>query len=144
MGIRYTYAESESFRTEPIIVAKNITANGTYDPATDNADGYAPVVVNVEGGGGSSDFSTAVLSIVDEGGYRVNLDVATIHPRGGLTMGGYYEWTDTDNFPVVLYKGSAMLELENLDNANISVSGAIENSGGNTYIITGDCTITIS
>lgn len=54
MGVRYIFGQDGAFRTEPVIVAKNITENGTYDPATEGADGYAPVVVNVEGGGGST------------------------------------------------------------------------------------------
>lgn len=33
------------------IVAKTITANGTYNASSDNADGYSPVTVNVSGGG---------------------------------------------------------------------------------------------
>lgn len=96
-----------------------------------------------DAGGGSSDLSTATLSIVDEGGYRVNLKFATLNERG-FSSGGYPEWISTDNLSVILYKGAALLELENLDSANISISGAIENVGGNTYAITGDCTITIN
>lgn len=53
MGVRYIFGQDGAFRTEPVIVSKNITQNGTYDPATDGADGYAPVTVNVEGGGSS-------------------------------------------------------------------------------------------
>ena len=33
-----------------VMVSKTITANGTYDPGDDNADGYDSVVVNVPGG----------------------------------------------------------------------------------------------
>ena len=32
---------------EAVIVSKNITANGTYNASSDNADGYDPVTVNV-------------------------------------------------------------------------------------------------
>lgn len=32
---------------EPILITKNITANGTYNAASDNADGYSGVTVNV-------------------------------------------------------------------------------------------------
>lgn len=34
----------------PELISKSITANGTYDPADDNADGYSDVIVNVSGG----------------------------------------------------------------------------------------------
>lgn len=94
-------------------------------------------------GGGSSDFSTATLSIVDDSGYNINLDLASLNERG-FSNGGYLQWNSTDDLTVILYKGSALLELENLDSANISVSGAIENVAINKYNITGDCTITIS
>ena len=33
--------------SEPVLVSKSITANGIYDPADDNADGYSGVTVNV-------------------------------------------------------------------------------------------------
>lgn len=33
-----------------VLVPKTITQNGTYNPASDNADGYSQVVVNVSGG----------------------------------------------------------------------------------------------
>lgn len=34
-----------------VLVPKTITQNGTYNPASDNADGYSQVIVNVSGGG---------------------------------------------------------------------------------------------
>lgn len=34
---------------------KSITENGTYNPASDNLDGYSQVTVNVSGGGGTTD-----------------------------------------------------------------------------------------
>lgn len=36
-----------------VLVSKQITANNTYDPSDDNADGYSSVVVNVPSSGGS-------------------------------------------------------------------------------------------
>ena len=36
----------------PTLITKNITANGTYNASSDNADGYSSVTVNVSGGGG--------------------------------------------------------------------------------------------
>lgn len=35
----------------PVLVQKTITKNGTYNPASDNADGYSSIVVNVSDGG---------------------------------------------------------------------------------------------
>lgn len=36
------------------LVSKTITANGTYDPANDSADGYSSVTVNVQSGGSAT------------------------------------------------------------------------------------------
>lgn len=38
--------------SSPTLTTKSITANGTYNAASDNADGYSSVTVNVSGGGG--------------------------------------------------------------------------------------------
>lgn len=37
---------------EKTLTTKSITANGTYNASSDNADGYSTVTVNVSGGGG--------------------------------------------------------------------------------------------
>ena len=37
---------------EKTLTTKSITANGTYNASSDNADGYSSVMVNVSGGGG--------------------------------------------------------------------------------------------
>lgn len=97
----------------------------------------------LEGGGGGGDFTTANLQIVNQGGYPINLTFATVM-RNTATMGGYTEYTDSNVLPIILYKGLAGLVVELLSGGNISVSGAIESQGDNLYIITGDCTITIS
>lgn len=36
----------------PTLITKSITANGTYNASSDNADGYSSVTVSVSGGGG--------------------------------------------------------------------------------------------
>lgn len=43
------------------LVSKNITANGTYNASSDNADGFETVVVNVAGGGGLTLLKTTSL-----------------------------------------------------------------------------------
>lgn len=48
-----TYMEGDVILTDvsggssPTLISKTITANGTYDPADDNADGYSSVIANV-------------------------------------------------------------------------------------------------
>ena len=45
------------------IIAKSITANGTYNAADDNADGYNPVTVNVQ-------LKLAEKNIIKNGTYK--------------------------------------------------------------------------
>lgn len=57
------------------LITKNITANGTYNASSDNADGYSSVTVSVSGGGGlvyetgtwtpSEDVATYVISFAN-------------------------------------------------------------------------------
>ena len=148
MGVRYIFGQDGAFRTEPVIVAKNITENGTYDPATEGADGYAPVVVNVEGGGGSSDFSTAEVTMVN----TTTTDVDIYMPvqfddeeedYSALTYKAYVLEGETLTVTAVLYKGIVVAYLANYEEFNVSVSGSAEYDRP-TFNITGDCTITIS
>ena len=37
--------------SQPVLITKNITQNGTYNASSDSADGYSSVTVNVAGGG---------------------------------------------------------------------------------------------
>ena len=55
------------------IISKTITANGTYNAASDNADGYNPVVVNVSGGGGLT-----LVSLANETHLKENQRTITI------------------------------------------------------------------
>lgn len=75
----------------PTLITKNITANGTYNASSDNADGYSSVTVNVSGGGGTTTYSYPEL----KGGNYYVLDDETIVPMyfsrcniGGQTLGG--------------------------------------------------------
>ena len=40
------------------LITKSITANGTYNASSDNADGYSSVTVNVSGGGGGVEYES--------------------------------------------------------------------------------------
>lgn len=46
------------------LVSKTITENGTYNPASDNADGYSSVIVNVSGGGGGQPLSIGYSDVI--------------------------------------------------------------------------------
>lgn len=101
-------------------------------------------------GGGSSDFSTA----------EVTVNSSTQYPYE-LLLSNYYDYEDTGMvvpnissgdigasivLGVTLYKGQTMCILKPTGQSipNVSVSGNNEQVGINAYIITGDCTITIS
>ena len=99
------------------------------------------------GGGGSSDFSTAELTFVLASGKTAQFTCPTYQIEGdrGMALGNNGARIGNVNFSVILCKGNAMLELtQYTSDSNISTSGDIEDIGNDTYIITGDCTITIS
>lgn len=54
--------------SQPILVSKTITENGTYDPADDNADAYSEVVVNVSSGGGGGNYDNFLIAVGDKSG----------------------------------------------------------------------------
>lgn len=95
-----------------------------------------------EGGGGSSDFSTATMTIVN-GRVDTKLSVPCIldneefNMRGSATMSIF----DRSSCQVILYKGKAYV---------ITSQADVESTGGNIeydadiqmYVVTGDCTIT--
>lgn len=96
-------------------------------------------MANLRGG----DFTTANMQIVNAGGHPINLRGAIVF-RNTATSGGYSEYVDSAVLPVILYKGIAVLVIEIISTGNISISGAITSEDEGNYVITGDCTITIS
>lgn len=120
-----------------------VTENGTYET---KGEMYNKVVVNVEGGGGSSDFTTAKVTIVSANGGRVGTMFYGF-------MSPYYAYTvqvqafgngDTE-IPIILYQGQILFNTEEATLNIASTSGAITyDSAEAIYTITGDCTITIS
>ena len=48
------------------LITKNITANGTYNASSDNADGYSSVTVNVSGGGGGLVYETGTYTLASD------------------------------------------------------------------------------
>ena len=96
------------------------------------------------GGGGSSDFSTATMTVVSQQGYPVDLCVACI--VRGFLVGKINGFRDASaDITVVLYNNDTTLFItNNIESRPITISGAIEDLGDSVYSITGDCTITIS
>ena len=75
---------------EPILIEKNITANGDYLASADNADGYSSVVVNVP----SSNYDVKG-NLVVESGVANDLDLTAVIPEGVTEIGQsmFYQMT---------------------------------------------------
>lgn len=98
------------------------------------------------GGGGSSDFSTAQMTVNDSvdhamyGAFAVGI-VGPDDPPPTTTGKVYTD--EYDSFSVVMYKGMAVVEFEIDEQTTISATGSAT-VDSNYVIITGDCNITIS
>lgn len=135
-----------------------ITENGTdIDIAQ-----YATADVNVEGGGGSSDFSTAEVTInpIIEGSPTLvekGFVAEILYPE--VSANPYAGGFDDFKGNIILYKNDAFISIDSLfaSDSNETIYVASDNpiaptiSGDATYdndtgrfIITGDCTITVT
>lgn len=102
------------------------------------------------GGGGSSDFSIAEVTITNNYGDDLTFSWAAVYDENELGEGSpamispsvYIPMGGTVTFKMPMYKGKASIE-KNGD-ATLSVSGGIEQYGDGFYFVTGDGTITIS
>lgn len=99
------------------------------------------------GSGGSSDFSTAQVTVTGEMSLppkALHPTVATLSEDGDASM-GIADWIIGETFNVILYKGKAWL-ID--DSGNLTIPSGETNitydSSEEAYLITGDCTITIS
>ena len=112
-----------------------ITENGTdIDVAQ-----YALADVNVEGGGGSSDFSTAEVSVVGDGTvdlYCNFIDTDTDRLGYAPTLGG------GESVDIPIYKNGTMVYVE--ASGTVAISGSIVQTDPSYYLISGNCTFTIS
>ena len=105
------------------------------------------VTGSYEGGGGSSDFSTAEVTIICSGGERYVANVSAIFVQDDQLSGDSAYFGSGQICTIVLYKGSAEISVNDDDDHPITgVSGdATLVSGETNYVdVTGDCTITIA
>lgn len=97
------------------------------------------------GGGGSSDFTTAHVTVTSlhSGVDGSNLDVCVAVENEGIAASSSMPFGSGESieFDAILYKGGAALITGLIITAT---SGAIQQMGGGAYLITGDCTITVS
>lgn len=100
------------------------------------------------GGGGSSDFSTAEVTFEGIGGIVLaGMPKIISTPFDALTS--VQDEVHDETYTIALYKGKAVISLDPSGGTgqNVATSGAIElldDSAFPVYLVTGDCTITIS
>lgn len=145
-------ATAEDLRNEPSWRAKVLEALGAEytDEDTRNFERYRlKVLENLSGGGGggSGDFSTAQVTIINT---TEDADVDIYLPvviddedYTGLMYDTYVSPGETRTITTVLYKGSNTAYLYDSQSLSVSVSGNVVYDHPN-FDITGDCTITIS
>ena len=95
-------------------------------------------------GGGSSDFSTASVTVVNGGNSRSLVGANALddgEDTGSVGSIGIGQ-DETKVVHVILYKGVAWVSRG--DATIVSVSGSAEKLGSSMVMVTGDCTITIS
>lgn len=115
-----------------------VTENGTYET---KGEMYNKVTVNVEGGGGSSDFSTAEVTISASTSAELTWQSCPML-LGGALYGSLYVESLPATINVPLYNGKCLWDHTTRD---LTLSGNIEELyEGEAMLITGDCTITIS
>lgn len=118
-----------------------VTENGTYE---EKGEMYNKVTVNVEGG--SSDFSTATVTIVSANQGKVGtMFYGMMSPYYAYTVSAFAFGNGATEIPIILYHGQILFNTEEATLTIASTSGAITyDSAEAKYTITGDCTITIS
>lgn len=126
-----------------VLGTKTITENGTYSASSDNLDGYSSVTVNASGG--SSDFSTATITISSLASLSCMLSGAFILSSGGMsgTVGAFDVRPDiTTTAELILYNNLAGIQVQEAYAKIASASGNANLKDG-FCIVTGDCEITI-
>ena len=106
----------------PVIVAKNITANGTYSALDDQADGYNPVVVNVP-----NTYTAGDEGKVVSGGELV-AQTAT-----STSQNGTVDTTLHNSIAISVPSGGHEVVVTTLPNAAVTISDS-----SNTYTATAD------
>ena len=134
------YGAFDDFSEYPFLIESS--ESGNYLD-TETAGTYT-LKIEAPQSGGSSDFSTATVTVVNTGSGR-SLNGAHALDDGEDTgsvgsMGILPSATMT--FLVILYKGVAWISAGNT--TIVSVSGSAEKLGSSMVMVTGDCTITIS
>ena len=139
--ITWFNAPNEGLSPGGQLTLKTLTAteNKTY---SEEGTAYTSVTVNVEGGGGSSDFSTAEVTVNGMGIFVA--EVASLIE--GKLSGTCFKSPLETSFTVVLYHGETIMQGVTDVTPDFIIPEGETNivQDGSQYIIKGDCTITIS
>lgn len=99
-------------------------------------------------GGGSSDFTAAQLTIHFDEGFSGMLGIngAFYGSEGGdaFSYSGPLEVSDEISISVILYKGAALLSVDNDGTITVTPSGDITDMGDDDYMMTGNAVFTLS
>lgn len=158
MGV--TFIAPQGVYTAPAkLVSKTITENNTYNAIDDNANGYSSVTVNVEGGGGASDFTTAEVTLVNNGDTNMAVIIPAFYEASlpfnpNAYVKGYVSIlaNDTRVLNVPLYKGHCTIlngiSGDCMQGVPVATSFTVTSGSATSSLdgvdITGNCTITIS
>ena len=123
--------------------------NGEYTPNewscgdTITAEKLNHIEQGIADSGGSSDFSTAEVTVSNQDGVMFLLSTVTDDGREGASFSFPLVDVSYGTVQAVLYKGTAY-GLILVESINVTTTGAAEyNESDGILIITGDCTITI-
>lgn len=126
--------------TELTSVANAIRTKGGTNSQLVFPGGFVSAIGNISGGGGSSDFSTAEVTV--NANKQFEFYVPLINDEFGY-LGAYDNINpdESETLTVGLYKGKAVTRF--YTDGVVSVSGNAQ-LNDDQILITGDCTITIS
>ena len=136
------------FSQYPFAITSKLTNEGYAQGEiyTETAGTYT-IKIEAPQSGGSSDFSTAHITVTDNTTQGMNIEVPWVMDVQGMQAAGGVRSTQgsgsVDSYDVILYKGRCLLVLTNTLYA-ITTNGSVEELGNGSYLVTGDCTITIS
>lgn len=132
--------QGPDFSEYPFVVVSGTAPSGSYNNFVTESAGTYSIKIEVPQENGSSDFSTATVTVVNGGMITLPVtqeaDPSHEAPAYLMVVGQALE---AGTYSVPLYKGGLMIDLP----IGATVSGNIQETGMG-YLITGDCTITIS
>lgn len=141
-----TAANLSSIERGVSAVAEEYTPTTWANGNTVTAASLNNIEQGIANAGGSSDFSTAQVTITDNTTQGQNIQVPWVIDSQGMQAAGGVRGTQgsgsVDSYDIILYKGKCILVCNPF--YTVTTSGSVEELDGGSYLITGDCTITIS